>query len=188
MRTIRSFNFITLNGFFAGPGGDLSWHRHGEEEAAYAEEGVKGGSILLFGRITYQMMASYWPTPMAAQALPVVAEGMNRAEKIVFSRTLAKADWKNTRIMKGDIKQEIGKLKQTPGKDMTILGSGSIVRQFAEWGLIDEYQLMIDPVVLGDGAQFMKGLRQKLDLKLTGTRTFKSGVVLLTYRAMNRPA
>jgi dihydrofolate reductase len=130
------------------------------------------------------MMASYWPTPMAIKNDPVVAEGMNSAEKIVFSRTLKKAGWNNTRLIKDNIAEEIRSLKQQSGKDMTILGSGSIVTQFAQEGLIDEYQIMVDPVVLGLGTPLLGGIKQKLDLKLTGTRTFKSGVVLLCYQPL----
>lgn len=181
MRKLTVFNFVTLNGYYKGPEGDIGWHRHGAEEGEYASEGLKSESILLFGRVTYEMMASYWPTPMAIQNDPVVAEGMNNAEKVVFSRSLKNAAWNNTRIVKDNIVEEIKKMKRTAGKDMTILGSGSIVTQFAEQGLIDEYQFMVDPVVLGDGTPMFQSIKQKLDLKLTNTRTFKSGVVLLCY-------
>jgi len=109
---------------------------------------------------------------------------MNKAEKIVFSRTLTKADWENTRIIKEDITGAIKQLKQTPGKDLCLLGSGSILTQLADAGLIDTYQFMVDPVALGDGTPAFKGLTKKLDLKLTSTRTFKSGVVLLNYQPM----
>ena len=186
MRKLSVFNFITLHGYFAGPNGDISWHRHGAEENAYAAEGLKAGSTLLFGRVTYEMMAGYWPTPMAIKNDPIIAEGMNMADKIVFSRTMKKAGWNNTRLVKDNIAEEIRKMKQKPGKDMTVLGSGSIVTQFAEQGLIDEYQFMVDPVALGDGTPIFKGITHKLDLKLTSTRTFKSGVVLLCYEPAER--
>lgn len=181
IRKLIAFNFITLNGFFKGPNGDISWHRHGGEESEYSKEALRAENILLFGRLTYEVMASYWPTPEAIKDFPIVAEGMYKAEKIVFSRTLKKAEWNNTRIMKDNIVEEIRKLKRISGKDMTILGSGSIVTQFAERGLIDEYQIMLDPVVLGDGTPIFKDIKHKLYLKLTETRTFKSGVVLLCY-------
>jgi len=184
MRKVSVFNFITLDGYFKGPKGDISWHRHGAEENEYAADGLSSESTLLFGRVTYQMMASYWPTPIAIKNDPIVAEGMNNAEKIVFSRTLKKAEWNNTRLVKDNIAEEIRKMKQMPGKDMTILGSGSIVTQFAEQGLIDEYQIMVDPVVIGDGTPIFKDIKHKLNLKLTMTRTFKSGVVLLCYQPM----
>jgi dihydrofolate reductase len=181
MRKLVVFNFVTLNGFFAGPDGDISWHRHGAEENNYAAEGLGSGSILLFGRVTYEMMASYWPSPEAIKNSPVVAEGMNSAEKIVFSRTLKTAEWNNTRLVRKNIGEEVRKLKQTQGKDMVLLGSGNILTQFAEQGLIDEYQIMVDPVALGSGTPIFKGIKHKLDLKLVASRTFKSGVVLLSY-------
>ena len=181
MRKLGMFNFATLNGFFKGPGGDIGWHRHGAEENEYAAEGAGSGSVLLFGRVTYEMMAGYWPTPMAAKNDPAVAAGMNKSEKIVFSRTLKKAEWSNTKIIKGDLVEEVKKLKRGPGNDMTILGSGSIVTQLAEAGLIDSFQIMVDPVALGSGTPVFEGLKGVLSLNLTKTRAFKSGVVLLCY-------
>jgi dihydrofolate reductase len=184
MGKLSTFTFITLNGYYNGLNGDISWHRHGTEENEYAAAGLRSDSILLFGRVTYQMMAGYWPTPMALENDPVVAAGMNAAEKIVFSRTLKKAGWNNTRLIGHNIFAEIKKLKQSSVKDMTLLGSGSILTQFADHGLIDEYQIMVDPVVLGTGTPIFKDLRHKLDLKLTMTRTFMSGVVLLCYQPL----
>jgi dihydrofolate reductase len=184
MNKLIVFNFITLNGYFQGPKGDLSWHRHGQEESEYGLEGLKSGSTLLFGRVTYEQMASFWPTPDALKNAPVMAEGMNKADKIVFSRTMKKADWNNTRLVKDNMLEEVRKMKQLPGKDMAVLGSGSISSQLAAAGLIDEYQLMVDPVLLGNGTPIFKDLPHKLDLKLTTARTFKSGVVLLCYQPL----
>jgi dihydrofolate reductase len=181
MAKLNVFNFITLNGFFQGPGEDISWHRHGEEESQYAGEGANSDSIILLGRVTYEMMAGWWPTPEAIKTMPAVAEGMNNSEKIVFSKTLKKATWNNTRLIGDNIIEETGKLKVSSGKDMIILGSGSIVSQFAEAGIIDEYLIMLDPVALGDGTPILKNIRSKLDLRLINSRVFKSGVVLLTY-------
>lgn len=186
MRKVIVFNFVTLNGYFKGPKGDISWHKHDTEENEYAVEMLKSGNTLLFGRVTYEMMASYWPTSNAIKNDPIVAEGMNNADKIVFSRTLKKAAWNNTRLVKDNIEEEIRKMKQMTGKDMTLLGSGSILTQLAEQGLIDEYQIMVDPVVLGDGTPIFKNIKHKLDLKLTRTRTFKSGVVLLCYQPVEK--
>ncbi len=184
MTKLAIFNFTTLNGYFEGPGGDLSWHRHGVEESKFAADSVGQGGILLFGRVTYEHMAAFWPTPMAQQQAPAVAEGMNKAEKIVFSRTLKQAGWENTRIVNGDIIAAVRQLKQTPGKDMCVLGSGSIITQLANAGLIDEYQFMVDPVALGNGTPAFKGLQRNLDLKLVSSRVFKSGVVLLSYQPL----
>lgn len=186
MRKLSVFNFITLNGYYKGPNEDTSWHKHGAEENEYAAEGAGSGSILLFGRVTYEMMAGFWPTPEAQKMFPQVAAGMNNADKIVFSSTLKKAAWKNTRLVSSNITDEIKKMKQTSGKDMTLLGSGSILTQFAEEGLIDEYQFMVDPVALGDGTPIFRNIKHNIDLKLTTTRTFKSGVVLLCYEPVKK--
>lgn len=184
MPQLTCFNFISLDGYYKGVDNDIHWHRHGEEEGKFSAENMKSGNTLLFGRVTYEMMAGYWPSPMAMENSPVVAAGMNNANKIVFSRTLSKADWENTRLIKDNIVEEISKLKKLPGKDMTILGSGSIITQFAEAGLIDEYQFMIDPVALGNGTPIFKNIHAKMDLELLSSRVFKSGTVLLTYRPL----
>jgi dihydrofolate reductase len=107
---------------------------------------------------------------------------MNKSEKIVFSKTLKKVEWKNTKVIKDNILEEIRNIKQTPGKDMTVLGSGSIISQFADAGLIDEYQFMVDPVALGEGTPVFNSIAHKLELKLTHSKVFKSGVVLLCYQ------
>jgi dihydrofolate reductase len=181
MGKLSVFNFITLNGFYKGVKNDIGWHKHGEEEGEFSAEGAQSNSVILFGRVTYDMMYSFWPTPMAMQSMPEVADGMNKSEKIVFSRTLKKADWTNTRIISKHAVEEIKELKKTSQKDMIILGSGSIVTLCAEHGLIDTYQFMVDPVTIGNGTPLFNGMKRQLDLKLTSTRAFKSGVVLLTY-------
>jgi len=181
MRRLSVFNFMTLNGFFKGPGEDISWNKHGAEEASFSAEGLQTGNVLLFGRTTYHLMESFWQTPAAFEMFPVVAEGMNKAEKIVFSSSLEKVEWNNTRLIKDNIVEEVKKIKKTPGKDLTLLGSGNILTQFAEHGLIDEYQIMIYPVAIGEGTPMFKGIGSALTLQLVATRTFKSGSVLLTY-------
>lgn len=188
MGKVTAFNFVTLNGFFKGPKEDISWHKHGAEENEYSAESLKSGNTLLFGRVTYELLASFWPSAAIENfpnVSPVIAAGMNKADKIVFSRTLKKAEWNNTKVVKNNMVEEIKKMKQMPGKDMTLLGSGSVLTQLAEHGLIDEYQVMVDPVVIGKGTPMFKDIKRKLDLKLTATRTFKSGVVLLSYQPFN---
>jgi dihydrofolate reductase len=138
--------------------------------------------VLVFGRITYELMASYWPTPMALQNSPIVAKGMNDMPKIVFSRTLNKVSWNNTRLVKGDLTAEVRKLKQEPGPNMVILGSGSIVSQLAQQNLIDEYQVALRPIVLGQGRTMFEGVKDKLNLKLTKSRTFGNGTVFTCYQ------
>lgn len=182
MGKLNTFTFISLDGYYKGLNEDISWHRHGAEEGAFSAESLQVGNTLLFGRRTYELMVSFWPTPMAAEQFPAVAEGMNRAEKIVFSRTLNEARWNNTRFVAGNLVEEVQRLKERPGVNLTLLGSGSILTQLARAGLVDEYAVMVDPVVLGAGTPLFEGLGQKLELELTGNRVFGSGVVLLNYK------
>ncbi len=185
MRKLGAYNFLTLNGFFKGPNEDTSWHTHGEEEARYSEEALAAENILLFGRKTYDMMAGFWPTPPARELFPKVAEGMNRAEKIVFSRSPFEPAWENSRVFSGDIVAKMRAIKESPGPDMSILGSGSIISLFADHGLIDEYQFMIDPVAIPEGTPVFHNIQQKLSLRLTGSKVFTSGVVLLNYQPVS---
>ena len=126
-------------------------------------------------------MTSYWPTSMAMQNDPVVAERMNNLPKVVFSRTLDQATWTNTKLIKDDLVGEVRKMKNEPGIDMVIMGSGSIIAQLTQERLIDEYQLVVIPVVLGQGRTMFDGIEEKLSLKLTSSRTFDNGNVLLSY-------
>ena len=179
------FNQVSLDGYFTDRNGDMSWaHKDDAEWNAFAAENAKGGGVLVFGRITYEMMASFWPTPVAIETFPTVAEGMNSLPKIVFSRTLDKPSWNNTRLVKSGMTAEIQKMKKAPGKDMTILGSGSVVSQLAQEGLIDEYQVVVNPIVLGKGRTMFDGVKEKLSMKRTKTRTFGNGNVLLCYEPM----
>jgi dihydrofolate reductase len=182
MRKLAVFNNVTLDGYFVTMNGDMSWaHKQDAEWNAFVQGNASGGGELLFGRITYEMMASYWPTPHAIKNFPVVAEGMNNLPKAVFSRTLDRASWSNTKLVKGDLAAEVRKMKKQPGKDMVILGSGSIVSQLAQEGLIDEYQVAVNPIVLGKGRTMFDGVKDKLTLKLTKTRPFANGSVVLCY-------
>jgi len=184
MRKLVVFNQVTLDGYFAGPGGDIGWaHKHEKDEEwnAFVADNASAGGVLVFGRKTYELMASYWPTPQALKNDPVVAERMNGLPKVVFSRTLDKASWSNTTLVKGDLAQEVRRLKQEAGDDMAILGSGSIVSQLAQAGLIDQYQIVVNPVVLGKGRTLFEGIKDPLTLRLTNTRTFGNGNVFLSY-------
>ena len=184
MRKLISFTHMSLDGFFASENGDIRWaHKpHDDTEwGAFVKENASAGGTLLFGRCTYDMMAGYWPTPMASQNDAFLARRMNEGRKIVFSRTMDKAAWQNTQVLKGNLVDEVRKLKQEADEDMAIMGSGSIVSQLADAGLIDEIQVVIDAVVLGKGKPLFGGLGHQLDLKLIKSRTFKNGCVVLTY-------
>jgi len=182
MRKLMVFNHVTLDGYFTDAKGDMSWaHKQDAEWDAFVAQNAKGGGVLVFGRITYEMMAGFWPTPMALKSFPAVAERMNSLPKVVFSRTLDKASWNNTKLVKGDIAAEVRRMKQEPGEGMVIMGSGSIVSQLTQQGLIDEFQIVVNPIVIGKGRTMFEGLTDKLNLKQTRTRTFGNGNVLVCY-------
>lgn len=187
MQRLTVFNNVTLDGYFTDRNNDMSWAHAGGDDAEFSSfvaENAGGDGQLLLGRVTYDLMAGYWPTPAAIKNMPAVAEGMNRMSKVVFSRTLEKPAWNNTRVIKGDLVPEVRKLKNESRNGMAILGSGSIVSQLAPSGLIDEYQVIVNPVVLGKGRTMFDGGafgKDKLELKLTKTRTFRNGKVFLAY-------
>ncbi|RAJ08810.1 dihydrofolate reductase [Chitinophaga skermanii] len=181
MATLTSFTFITLNGFYKDLHNDISWHQHDAEGAALSERSLQANNMLLFGRKTYDMMYSFWPTPQAEQAMPAVAKGMNEAAKIVFSNDLKKADWQNTRVVSDDIVAQVAALKKTATKNMTILGSGSIVSLFASHGLMDGFQIMVDPVVISAGTSLFENIQRTLPLRLINSQVMKNGALLLNY-------
>jgi dihydrofolate reductase len=181
MRRLIAFNNLSLDGFFTDRNSDINWVRKDAETAAFAAEKARAGDTLLFGRKTYELMAGFWPTPVAVKSDSVMAELMNASPKVVFSRTLDKASWSNTELVKDDLPDAVRKMKQRPGNQMAILGSGSIVAQLAAHGLIDEYQVMVNPVVLGRGRTMFDGIKEKLTLRLIKTRVFNNGNVLLCY-------
>ena len=187
MRKLVVFNSVSLDGYFVDMNGDMSWAKNDTPDAewdAFVAGNASGGGMLLFGRVTYQLMASFWPTSFAIEHMPVVAEGMNNMPKIVFSRTLDRAAWDNTRLVKDHMAAEVRGMKSEPGPGMAILGSGSIVAQLAQERLIDEYQVVVVPIVLGAGKTMFEGVKQKLPLKLTKARAFGNGNVLLCYEPM----
>jgi dihydrofolate reductase len=185
MRKVLLSNLVTLDGFFAGPKGELDWHIVDEEFNQYAIDLLSKVDALLFGRVTYQLMADYWPAAATNPATPKsdleIADKMNNLPKIVFSKTLQKVEWKNTRLVKENIAEEISKMKEQPGKDMVIFGSGSIVSTFMQHGLIDEYRIIVNPIILGNGNPLFKGIKDKHNLKLLKTKVLGSGVVILYY-------
>ena len=183
-KVILSIN-TTLDGFFEGPNKELDWHSVDEEGKEYANDLLSDVDALLFGRVTYQLMADYWPAAATNPSTPKsdleIADKMNNLPKIVFSKTLHEVKWNNSRLVKENIAEEISKMKQQSGKDMVIFGSGSIVSTFMQHGLIDEYRIIVNPVVLGNGNPLFKGINSKQNLKLLRTRVFSSGEVILYY-------
>ncbi|MBV8812041.1 MAG: dihydrofolate reductase [Acidobacteriaceae bacterium] len=182
MRKVLVYNSVSLDGYFVDANGDMSWAHKGDPEwNAFVAENAQGGSVLMFGRVTYDLMASFWPTDAALNTLPAVAERMNSGPKVVFSRTMDEASWNNTKLVKGDLAEAVRKMKQEPGDPMVILGSGSIVSQLTAARLIDEYQIVVTPIVLGEGRTMFDGVKERFPLKLTKSRAFGNGSVVLWY-------
>ena len=180
MRKLCVFESISVDGYFCDAGGGMSWAHAGRDDAEFAawvSGNASGGGELLFGRKTYQMMEAFWPTPMAAEQMPVVAKGMNAARKYVASTTL-QPSWTNTQLLKGDLPAAVRALKASDGPNVTLLGSGSVAAQLGAAGLVDEYQLVIIPVALGGGRTLFTAGRQ---LRLVDQRAFRCGNVLVTY-------
>lgn len=182
MQPLIAFVTTSLDGYFADSAGDMSWaHKSDPEWLEFVSSNASQGGTLLFGRVTYELMIRYWPTPMAKQQNPTVADGMNSAPKIVFSRTLKEATWQNTKLLKDDLPGEIHRLKQQSGNGMCILGSGTIVTQLAEARLINELQIVVSPIALGKGKTPFETLKQRLPVKLLKTRSFANGNVIHYY-------
>jgi dihydrofolate reductase len=160
--------------------GDMSWAHAGREDAEFAEwvgGNASSGGELLFGRKTYQMMEAFWPTPIAAQQMPAVAEGMNAARKYVVSRTV-EPTWNNTHVLRTELTEAVRNLKASDGPDIALLGSGSVAAQLGEARLVDEYQFVVIPVALGSGRTiYTKGCT----LRLLEHRAFRCGNVVVTY-------
>jgi len=179
VRKLIMWNMVTLDGFFEGPKPwEIDWHElvWGEELEQMSIEQTGSADLLLFGRRTYEGMAQYWPT-----ATEQVADIMNSISKVVFSGTLDKADWNNTRLVKSKAEEEVARLKQQPGQDMLIFGSADLSASLMRHGLIDEFRLGVVPVVLGGGNPLFKPIPDRLPMKLLEARALKSGCVILRY-------
>jgi dihydrofolate reductase len=188
MRKLAVFNTTSLDGYFTDANNDMSW-AHGVNEDVEWNQFVQGNasageSMLVFGRVTYEMMAKSWTTPEAMQRMPEIAKRMNSLPKIVFSNSLKEATWENTQLITGDAVNEMRQLKNESGDSLTILGSGKLIASLTQAGLIDSYQLVVKPIVLGAGRTIFEGVTGKPTFKQTASRTFKNGNVVLNYEAM----
>jgi len=186
MRKILFFMLTSLDGYYEGPSHELDWHNVDEEFNDFSIEQLNSVDMLLFGRVTYEMMAEFWPSAHALEADPVVANLMNNKPKIVFSKTLANVEWQNTRLVRTNFTEEINQLKKLPGKDLIIFGSSDLAVTFLEAGLLDEIRILVNPIALGVGKPVFKGLQNRQHLELLKTRTFKSGNVLLYFKPIGR--
>lgn len=176
------FDSISLDGRFTDAEGDMGWaHRSDPEWDGFVAGNASQDSVLLFGRVTYEQMVSFWPTPLAQKMAPAVARRMNQATKVVFSRGLTAATWSNTRLVRDGMVDAVRALKRDSTQDLVILGSGSIVAQLAQQDLIDGYQLVVVPIILGGGRTLFEGLVQRRPLRLTQHRAFSNGNIVLSY-------
>lgn len=190
MRKIVMINWISLDGFFAGPSGEIDWILRDPEvdkalhEPTAGQTESAGSDTMLLGSITYTMFENSWPQiakdPNAPEELHKLADEVIGMTKLVFSRTRKEVPWENSKLFHGNLVEEVKKLKQGDGTSIIVFGSGTIVQQLTAARLIDEYYIAVTPVVLGKGKPLFENV-EKLNLQLVGARSFKSGNVLLRY-------
>jgi len=179
MRRISLFMNVSLDGYFEAPGNDLSWS---VSEIEPFSEGSQGTDAILLGHRTYEMMKAFWPTPQAMETAPAVARFMNETQKLVASRQPFDPGWERVTVLAGDVLTAVRELKARPGRNIILLGSNALCVSLMQAGLIDEFQILLNPVVIGQGTSLFAGLKEKARLELVDTRRFKSGAVLLTYQ------
>ncbi len=183
MRKVIVSEFLTLDGMMSDPKDEMEWvlntfnEEMGQEIRAQQQE----TETILLGRITYEIMASYWPTADPATEDPKMIEHMNNTPKIVFSKTLQKTVWSNTKVMHTISTEEINKMKLQPGKNIVVIGSASVAQTLTNLGLVDEYQLLLHPVVLGSGKFLFANLQERRKLRLLEHKILSNGVLSLRY-------
>jgi dihydrofolate reductase len=174
---------VSMDGFFEGPGGNLDWHLVDDEVHTEFNQVLGAMSAFLDGRVTYQLMADFWPTadadPESSPPMAEFARIWRDMPKVVFSRTLERADW-NTTVVREVVPDEIRRMQAEPGGDMAV-GGADLAATFREHDLIDEYRLYLHPVLIGQGTPLFRPTDALADLRLLETRTFGNGVVLLRY-------
>jgi dihydrofolate reductase len=176
-RRLIMWNLVSLDGFFEGPKKwDLDWHEYvwGDELEQWSLEQGRTAGALLFGRVTYEGMAAHWSTAKGA-----IADFMNSIPKVVFSRTLTKADWNNTRLVREDAATEVANLKNASGQDLYVFGSADFSATLMRHDLFDEYRLCVAPVVLGAGTPLFKASGERKRMTLREARKLRSGGIIL---------
>ena len=188
MKQLNAFTYVSVDGFFAGPHGEIDWFKdlqNDPEYEAFTHGQASGGGALLFGHTTYEMMKSFWPTPEAEKTEPQMAKAMRNSAKIVVSKKLTSApdarNWKNVTLWHDLDPAKIRELKNRERNGITILGSGSIVQQLANLRLIDEFHLVVVPHVLGSGKRLFEDVKDTR-LKLLEAKSFRNGIAWLSYR------
>lgn len=187
MRKVFLFMMVTLDGFMEGENHDLSWHNVDVEFNQFAAKQLQDDmGTLLFGRRTYELMHDYWPIAVPSDSDDEIVKNlMNTLPKVVVSHSLEtvneEENWKNVRVVKDNLKEEIKRLKEEDGKDIAVLGSNNLCVTLLELGLLDELRIMVNPVVIGKGTPLFAGIKDIHKCILTETRTFTNGNILLTY-------
>ena len=196
MRKIIVSEMVSVDGFYSGPNGELDWHVVDEEFNAYAKKLLDDADILIFGRRTYEMFASFWPRVLEESAsssaasphgpgyspqMRAMAVWLDKTPKLVFSRTLAEVGWRGARLLRQIDAAEIEALKRQPGENMIMFGSGQVASRLTELGLIDEYQLVVNPLFLGSGRALLGAISKSVRLELLEAKSFASGNVMLRY-------
>ena len=185
MRKISLLEHVSLDGFMAGPNGEMDWIRVSDDMFDAGARITDAADTAIYGRVTYEMMAGYWPTaaeqPGAGRHDIEHARWVNAATKLVFSRTMESSDWANTVFVKDDIASTIEAMRQQPGKNLVLIGSASLAREFIRLGLVDEYWINVNPVVLGGGIPLFPDVGARTDMSLVESIVFGSGVVGLHY-------
>lgn len=189
MRRIIVDSLISLDGYLADANGEIDWFAQVDEfnqseSEAWSLELLRRADTILFGRVTFEGMAEFWPSEWARTNMAEIAGHLNGSAKIVFSRSLKTTAWENTTILPTATKEVILELKQRAGRDMLVLGSSSLVSALMRDGLVDEYRIRIVPVVLGAGRPLFKDQRERHRLRLVSCRPFKSGVLAVHYEPM----
>jgi dihydrofolate reductase len=170
---------VTLDGFMEGPNRELTHTAefHDPDFDRYASEMLNSIGGMLLGRVTYELFAGYWPSATGPDA-----DRMNQLPKVVFSRTLKKLDWGNSKLVNGNIEEAVTRLKQQPGKDLALFGSANLAATLIQLGLIDEYRVLVTPVILGVGTPMFKDVESTFKLQLLKATTWSSGTVALWYQ------
>lgn len=185
MRKLTVFNHVSLDGFFVDQNGDMGWaHRNDAEWNNFAIRNATKSSVLLLGRVTYDMLSAFWTSPFAKESMRDMAERLDRAPKYVASRTLQAGAWNNTHILGNDLIADVRRMKSEPGDPIVVFGSGTVVSQLSEAGLVDEFHVVVNPVVLGQGRPLFGGITKQLKFERVSTRTFENGNVLVCYEPL----
>lgn len=181
MRKLIVYNWLSLDGFIDGPNHEIDWFSFDDEIVKSNKAFFDTIDTMFFGKTTYELMVSFWPTEKSKDDDPEVIEMMNTTKKVVFSTTLDKVEWNNTSLIKENVEETVKKMKQSEGKDIVILGSGKLVSSFTKLRLIDEFKFIVSPVVLGKGTPEFTGINERVKLNLINSKSFPSGGVMLTY-------